>query len=73
MTRTTTEAEPKMRRAFTVEAFGETYGVGRTTTYQEIREGRLKAVKVGNRTLIPADAAEAWLASLPTLARGEAA
>ncbi len=53
------------RRAFTVEAFGAAYDVGRTFTYAEIKAGRLRAVKAGHRTLIPVDAAEAWFASLP--------
>ena len=41
--------------------------IGRTKAYQEIAAGRLRAVKVGRRTLITHDAAEAWLAALPEL------
>ena len=61
------------RRAFSVCQFCRRYGVGRTTAYAEIAAGRLRAVKVGHRTLITNDAAEAWLASLPELRRPDAA
>ena len=52
-------------RAFSIAEFCRAYGIGRTTAYQEIAAGRLRAVKVGQRTLIASDAAEAWLAALP--------
>jgi excisionase family DNA binding protein len=54
-------------RAFPVPEFCRRYGIGRTNAYQEIAAGRLRAVKVGRRTLITHDAAEAWLAALPEL------
>jgi excisionase family DNA binding protein len=55
------------KRAFSIPEFCLLYGVCRTTVYEEIRAGRLRAVKVGRRTLILVDDAEAWLAALPTL------
>ena len=55
------------RRAFPIREFCVRYGIGRTHAYQQIAAGRLRAVKVGRRTLIPHDAAEAWLAALPEL------
>lgn len=51
-------------RAFAILEFCRRYGVGRSKAYEEIRSGRLTAVKVGRRTLIKADDAERWLASL---------
>jgi excisionase family DNA binding protein len=54
-------------RAFPIAEFCRAYGIGRTTAYQEIAAGRLRAVKVGQRTLIASDAAEAWLAALPEI------
>jgi excisionase family DNA binding protein len=53
------------RRAFPIREFCVRYGIGRTHAYQQIAAGRLRAVKVGRRTLITNDAAEAWLAALP--------
>jgi excisionase family DNA binding protein len=57
------------KRALSVNEFCRRYGVGRTTTYEEIKAGRLKVVKAGKRTLVPADAAESWLNNLPTAQR----
>jgi excisionase family DNA binding protein len=42
-------------------------GCGRSKLYEEIRDGRLRAIKLGARTLIPAEAISAWLASLPAV------
>jgi excisionase family DNA binding protein len=39
-------------------------GLGKTRLYTEIREGRLKAVKAGRRTLITAASIDAWVSSL---------
>jgi excisionase family DNA binding protein len=61
-----------MQRAFTVDEFCRSYKVGRTKAYAEIAARRLKAVKIGAKTIIRADDAEAWLADLPDL-KGEAA
>jgi excisionase family DNA binding protein len=56
---------PAEKLAFTLKEASAALGVGRTTLYAAIADGRLAAVKLGNRTLIPADALHAWLASLP--------
>jgi excisionase family DNA binding protein len=39
--------------------------VGRTKAYQEINEGRLRAVKCGKLTLILPEDYDQWLKSLP--------
>jgi excisionase family DNA binding protein len=51
------------RRALRVNEFCEAYRVSRSTAYRLIAEGKLKTVKVGNRRLVPVDAAEALLES----------
>lgn len=61
------EAASLAPRAFSIPEFCRRYGIGRTNAYHEIAAGRLRAVKVGRRTLITLDAAEAWLAALPAL------
>jgi excisionase family DNA binding protein len=39
--------------------------VGKTKAYEEIREGRLRAVKCGKLTLILPEDYDRWLKSLP--------
>ena len=55
------------RRAFGIDEFCRRYGVGRTTAYAEMTAGRLRRRKVGKRSLITEDDAEAWLARLPAI------
>jgi len=50
--------------ALTLLDFCARYSVGRTTAYAQIRSGRLRALKVGRRTLIAVADAEAWFQSL---------
>lgn len=45
--------------------------IGKTKAYEEIRAGRLRAVKCGKLTLILAADYESWLASLPPIIDSE--
>ena len=45
----------------------EWLGISRSTAYQEIAAGRLKAVKCGAKTLVPYASGEAWLNNLPVM------
>ena len=56
------------RLAHGVENAAALLDVGRTTVFELIRTGRLRAVKLGGRTLIPDAALREFLASLPTVA-----
>jgi excisionase family DNA binding protein len=58
------------KAAFSVEDFCNSYSVGKTTAYEEISSGRLHAVKVGRRTLIPENSAAEWLKSQPPASPG---
>jgi excisionase family DNA binding protein len=58
------------KRAFSIAEFCDRYGIRRTKTYDEIKAGRLRIVKVGRRSLITETDAEAWLAALPSLKSG---
>ena len=51
---------PVTPMAFDIPVFCEAYRVGRSTTYEEIRQGRLKIFKVGKLTRISVEAAENW-------------
>jgi excisionase family DNA binding protein len=55
------------QRAMTIDEFCETYSLGRTKAYAELRSGRLRGRKVGKRTIISEDDAEEWLTRLPVL------
>ncbi len=52
------------REAFDIRAFAKAYGISRSQVYLEIKSGRLAIFKVGRRTLISRDAAEAWRQAL---------
>jgi len=51
--------------ALPVPEFCRLYGIGRSKAYQELNEGRLKAKKIGRKTLITN--ADEWLAALPPI------
>lgn len=51
--------------ALGISAAARAAGIGRSTVFEEINAGRLKARKAGRRTLILKDDLAAWLASLP--------
>ncbi|KQP50554.1 excisionase family DNA-binding protein [Methylobacterium sp. Leaf108] len=50
--------------AYTVPEALYAIGLGRTTLYVLIAERKLRTIKVGSRTLIPADSLRGYLASL---------
>ena len=53
--------------AESIAEFCERYGPGRTKTYEELKSGRLRARKIGKRTIITEDDAEDWLLRLPVI------
>lgn len=53
--------------AVSVKDFARWAGIGLTTAWKEIREGRLRAVKVSQRTIIILDDAQRWLETRPAL------
>ena len=56
-----------LQRAFSIEEFCRRFGIGRTKVYEELGLGRLRARKVGRRTIITEDDAEDWLRRLPLM------
>lgn len=53
--------------AYTINEFCKASGNGRSAVYEAIRDGELRAVKRGRRTLILAEDAAAFLKGLPPL------
>jgi excisionase family DNA binding protein len=65
--------EPSPRLLWTVAELCQATGLGRTTLYGQIKQGRLRAHKCGRRTLFCAADVEAWLSTLPELSPRAAA
>ena len=57
--------------AFTIEEAATAAGIGRTLIFEEIREGRLIARKVGRRTIILVADLDLWLKSRPDTKAGK--
>jgi excisionase family DNA binding protein len=55
------------REAFSVREFCSRYGICRQTFYDEVHRGRLRAVKLGKKTLVLRADADAWVATMPAL------
>jgi excisionase family DNA binding protein len=55
------------QRAYTVKELQAVGGPGRAKAYEDIRAGKLRAVKLGRSTRILADDFERYLASLPPI------
>ena len=52
----------------TVRQFLERHGIGRTTFYKLVREGKLRVVRYGvKKTLVPSDSEAEWVRSLSVL------
>jgi len=64
-------AKHGIQRVLSIPEFCQQYGPGKTTAYQEIHAGRLRAKKVGRRTVIAVDDAERWLRTLPPIQASE--
>ena len=61
----TTPSPAPMPRFVTISGWQQISGMRRRTTYDRLGTGELKAIKLGSRTLIDAEAGLAWLQSLP--------
>lgn len=51
--------------ALSINEVAKRTSIGRSTIFSAIRDGKLRAVKVGNRTLIRIEDLKAFLDSLP--------
>jgi len=60
-----TEPNPIQRDAYSVEETCMKLGIGRTTFYELVAEGRIKMLKLGRKSIVPAPEIPAFLNSLP--------
>jgi hypothetical protein len=60
--------EQNRKLAYSITELTQVAGVGRSFLYDEVKAGRLIVRKAGRRSLILAEDATAWLASLPKVA-----
>jgi excisionase family DNA binding protein len=49
------------RLAYSITELSRSVGISRDLIYAEIKNGRLKVTKIGDRTVIPLSSIEAWL------------
>jgi excisionase family DNA binding protein len=54
-----------LKKAYSIPEVCAISSLGRSSVYAALASGKLLAVKNGRRTVIPADAVDAWLAALP--------
>ena len=52
-------------RVMTVAQFTDRYEISRSQMYEEVNEGRLQLRKIGEKTIVTHEDAEAWLENLP--------
>ncbi len=52
--------------ARSLKGFCDWADIGPTKAYEEVKAGRLIITKLGKKTLVTAENAQKWLASLPT-------
>jgi excisionase family DNA binding protein len=55
--------------AFMIKEAAAALGIGTATLWRAISDGKLVALKLGGRTLIPADSLRQWVASMPRRGR----
>jgi excisionase family DNA binding protein len=53
------------RRAMSVPEWAKFAGIGKSTAWMLVKEGALRAVRIGGRTLILTEDSEAFMKSLP--------
>jgi excisionase family DNA binding protein len=60
---------PSEKLTYTIKEAAAALGVGRTTLWRAVSDGKLTAIKFGSRTLIPADGLRQWIAAMPRARR----
>ena len=60
---------PREKLTYTINEAVDVLGIGKTTLYKALATGRHSAVKLGSRTLIPADGLRQWITEMPRARR----
>ena len=55
------------KKAYTISQAVEALGLGKTSLYNQIKIGKIRPRKFGNRTLIPVSEIDKWLNELPEM------
>jgi excisionase family DNA binding protein len=63
------EANGVPLRMLSVQKAAGELGISRSLTYELLSSGALRSVKIGRRRLVPREAIETYIASLPPAAR----
>lgn len=63
---TTTHQHQQAKVAFAVDEVSRLCSVSRSLIYEEMKSGRLRAIKIGKRRLIMKIDLDLWLARFPT-------
>lgn len=53
------------KELFTVTEFLELFSISRTSFYEQVKQGKIRLLKLGKKSLIRRDDAEAWVDALP--------
>ncbi len=67
------EQQVRLRPAYALNSLCQEFDISRSTAYAEIKAGRLRAFKLGDKTMVAGEDAAAWLASYRRVARPLAA
>jgi excisionase family DNA binding protein len=60
---------PPEKLTYTMQEASAVLGIAKSTLYKALAAGKLSAIKLGSRTLIPADELRQWIATLPRARR----
>jgi excisionase family DNA binding protein len=60
---------PPEKLTYTMQEASAVLGIAKSTLYKALAAGKLSAIKLGSRTLIPADELRRWIATLPRARR----
>jgi len=57
----------KSPRVYSVKDFLREFSISRAKFYEEIKRGKIRARKIGRKTVVAREDAEAWLSASPVL------